>query len=50
MKYEFDPRLDDDVDSSELLAQAERVSITYGDAECSFAASAASGGSASPLL
>ncbi|WP_232844953.1 lysozyme inhibitor LprI family protein [Paracoccus onubensis] len=47
---QIEHRLNDDADRRELLAQAERAWITFRDAECSFSASAAAGGTVAPMV
>jgi uncharacterized protein YecT (DUF1311 family) len=43
-------RLKDDPDTRKLLLATQRAWIAYRDAECNFAASATSGGSAYPMI
>ncbi len=47
--HEIRQRLADDVDARHLLRDSQRAWITFRDAECAFAASAAIGGSVYPM-
>lgn len=47
--HEIRQRFGDDADTRHLLRDAERAWISFRDAECSFAASGVSGGSAYPM-
>lgn len=48
--HEIRQRLGDDADARRLLRDAERAWGAFRDAECMFAASAAAGGSAYPMV
>ncbi|WP_196257775.1 lysozyme inhibitor LprI family protein [Pelagibacterium limicola] len=46
---QIEHRLGDDEDTKNLLLGAERAWVSFRDAECTFASSAAAGGSAEPM-